>query len=341
MASRPPSHRDLIGARMRVAILGGIPRGLGGGGLEIQMRESARALSALGVDVVDPWLDPADAPVDVIHLFGADPSTWQYLRNANRMPKRVVVSPVVVVNRHRNALIERLQGRFRLVGANTASMRRDVIARADSIIALHAAEKSFLTRAYGLAPSRVSVVGNGSRASSTGDAPVWAAGQPYFCAVGTVGDRKQQLELARSWPTEHDFRLLIVGGADPSWTRLREFRTLVDAHPKVEWVGGVAQGQVWDIQGGAIATISASRVEGESLALIDSLALGRPVVVRSSSAGRALASRFGQGVRSFRDDRELLKVIRHLGQKEQLSVQSPPTWSEVAADLLAVYRTET
>lgn len=316
---------------MRIALLGGTPPLLGHGGLEVQIAETGAALRRLGVDVVEPW-SSNDERLDAIHFFGADPATWNWLRNSQGTVSPVVLSPVLVLSPRRNALVERLQSRTTWLGQNTASMRSAVIRSASRVVALHRAEARYLQSAYGLTPTLIDVVGNGSDAVQSGSS---AFGGSYLICVGTVGPRKSQLQLARRWGPEHP-RLLFAGPMQDGWANRDEFLELVRAKANMDYLGPVARGELWDIQASAKATVSASEVEGESLAVLDSLRLGTPVAVRTSAASSALHERFGGGIVAHSD---VDALVAHLGRQTEFPrvVERPPTWDDVARRLLSIY----
>lgn len=315
---------------MKVSLLGGVPPVLGGGGLEVQIRETERALSDLQVEIIDPW-QPGSSRPDLLHIFGADPATWNWVRNARQPLPPYVISPVLVLSSRRTPFVERVQGRTSALGASAATMRRTLIRDAGHVVALTTKEKEFLVSAYGIGASRVSVVGNGS--SAIGESRV--ASDKYAIAVGTIGDRKGQLELARSWPTSGPL-LLLCGPLQSRWSRADEFVRCAASNPRVHWAGEVAQRDLWSLQAGALATISWSSVEGESLALLDSLRLSRPVVLRRSASAATFASRYPRGVELVDSVTGVVSFLER-GGVEVRAEDRPQSWTEVALELLKVY----
>lgn len=318
---------------IRAALIGGVPDVVGGGGLETQITETEAALRALGVDARRQRLDAAWRP-NLIHAFSADPATWNHMKNCSiQVP--FILSPVLVIeSRLQRQLLGPLTSR-RVGVSTTLSMRADLIRSADHIVALNEREAHLLTTRFRVSSSRVSVISNGSRAVYS-EATIQAATERIAC-VGTVGDRKQQLELARRWSAQGPL-LRIIGPVDPNFQHAPEFLKTVGAHPNVDYLGPLPQSDTWDEQRSALATISFSCDEGQSLAMLDSIALARPVLVRDSDSGRALAQQFASAVRLMPANRPPTPSdLDWVRAASPVPVQ-PLTWRDVARQLLEVYR---
>jgi hypothetical protein len=319
---------------VRVGFIGGMPAILGGGGLEIQMDQTASALKALGLEVVRAH--ERASPCDVIHAFGADPSTWNHLRNWNSFQAPLVISPVLVVSSGLQRRVEPLASRLRFGMTTTANMRRTVVRSASHLVALHEGERRDLIEWYQVSESMVSVIGNGSDARVEDARPDLA--RDGFVVVGTVGDRKRQLDLVQAWLPEWP-PLSVVGPMTTGWKRRSEFERLVGAKSNVRWIGKLERHEVWQVQSTCIGTISASVAEGESLALLDSLRLGTPVFVREGHGAASLFSRFGRGVSMFDSMRDLAQLVESAQHRKGALVPiKPPTWQEVGESLIDVYR---
>lgn len=318
---------------MRVAMIGGTPSVIGRGGLEVQMSETGTALARAGIELVDPWSNRGPTP-DLLHVFGADPSAWNMLRNSNRVHGPIVLSSVLVLSRGRTALVESLQSRLTIGGQNTASMRRSSIRAADAVVALHVGERDYLRQAYSVDQSRIRVIGNGSSAASFA-----SDHSDDYVVVGTIGPRKRQYELASEWPLDGP-SLIFIGDLLQGWTDAENFMRLVSNRSNLRWLGHLPQQDVWDHQARAAATISASEVEGESLALLDCLRLGKPVLVVESPASASLTARFGDAVIASSSIRQLIRAATSGWLKHRTVSRRPPSWDDVAIQLLALY-TET
>ncbi|MCE4268197.1 glycosyltransferase [Rhodococcus globerulus] len=320
---------------MRIAFVGGVPNIMGGGGLEVQMAETALALRSSGHSVAVWGNDLDSEDIDVLHIYGADPASWNYLRNWTRNRVPVVVSPIAVFDTPFAGMMERWISRLKIGPTNTANMRRGVVAAADHLIALHPAERDWICRSYDRPATEVSVIPNGSSAISSSSA---VSGESYICVVGTVGARKGQLDLLGTWNRAlPDLR--VIGGLTPNWKDAHAFEQAIAARVNATWVGALPRQDVWHAQHAALATISFSVSEGESLALLDSLRLGRPVLVRKSSSALQMKERYGSQVRIFDGRDSLVAQINELRDSAKSDdVVRPPSWDDVALELQLIYR---
>lgn len=311
-------------------MLGGVPDVVGGGGLENQIRETLGALRELGIDAQQHRPDPSWQP-HLIHAFGADPATWNHLKNsAVRVP--LVLSPVLVIeSRLQRQLLGGLTSR-RFGVSTSLSMRAELIRAAAHVVALNQREAHVLTTRFGVDAERMSVVGNGSRATASASRDPQA--ESIVC-VGTVGTRKAQFDLVSRWPAAFP-ELRIIGSVDATFAQADEFFRAVSERPNITYVGPLAQELVWREQRRALATISNSSDEGQSLALLDSVALGRPVLIRESASGRALMQEFPTAVRLIPAESPCGPT--HIQWARSAAVSGRPlTWAEVAQCLREIY----
>lgn len=318
---------------MRVGFLGGVPSLIGGGGLEVQMRETAAALGDLGIEVVPQHA--AGEQVDIVHAFGADPSMWNHLRNWTRNVVPLVLSPILVIASPAQRRFEFALSRLRMGASNSATMRRSVVLRADRIIALHGGEARDLRRWYGIPDDRITVIGNGSRAEVPGESADLR--RDGVVVVGTVGERKRQLELVnwwkREWPTLH-----IAGPMSAGWSGSAQFTAAVLEKDNVSYLGRIEPAELWKLQQRSIATISASVAEGESLAVIDSLRLGTKAIVRQGPGVSSLSARYGDGVLSYGGPGELEELLcTRRGYVDSPPPVRPASWEEVGRQIADIY----
>lgn len=319
---------------LRVGLVGGTPPLLGSGGLEIQMSQTSRALQAIGVEVHEQFGRPVD--LDILHIFGADPASWNNLRNSQLANIPVVLSPVLMFESRVNRVVEPLISRMRLAGSTAATMRRSLMRSAALCIALHHGEKSLISRCYGIPESRIAVVGNGSNATAITPAP-YGSTTAGIVAVGTIGERKRQLELVRMWRSTWP-PLVLAGSVNSEWAGYSGFQAAVESKVNVSYIGRLPQAELWNLQARSLATISMSAVEGESLALLDSFRLGKPVISYAASHTRMLRTRFG-AVHAFRSEAELDAAIRHLSVSPAAAgLIRPPSWEDVALKLKGHYQ---
>ncbi|NKR59447.1 glycosyltransferase [Rhodococcus hoagii] len=310
-----------------------MPDLIGGGGLEVQMRETAKALEEIGVEVVSQF--SGGETVDIIHAFGADPSMWNHLKNWTRNVVPLVLSPVLVISSPAQRRVETVLSRLRFGASNSATMRRAVAVRADRVVALHDGEARDLHRWYGVPYDRISVIGNGSRAEAPEESIDFQ--REGIVVVGTVGARKRQLELVQWWKSEWP-HLYIAGPMSAGWRESDQFATAVRQKDNITYLGRLEPAVLWKLQQRCVATLSASVAEGESLAVIDSLRLGTKAIVRRGPGVSSLTARFGDGVLTYSGPSELDDLLcGRVGAVDSRPPAIPASWNEVARQIADLY----
>lgn len=321
---------------LRIGFLGGVPPGLGGGGLERQMRETAAALRARGHSV--EWVERAErgARFDVLHAFGAEPNVWHALRHATAVPP-LVVSPVLVVSPGRDELLMRAMARLPLMTA--ARMRSEVVTGADAVIALTGYERKLMVGALGVDPARVALIPNGSNAPAVAEAalPAGLPSDPFALLLGVVSARKRQTEVVRALA---GVAPVVVAG---DFTGTPQERAAWDAavtHSGATWLGHVADpATVAALTRAAAVLVHWSAAETQSLAVVEALSLGTPVVLSDIPSHRELAAAHPAYVR-VADALDALAgaTTGLLALPATDPAPAIPTWHDVADQLEAVYR---
>jgi glycosyltransferase involved in cell wall biosynthesis len=326
--------------RPRVAVIGGVPATLGGGGLERQVERTAAALRAVGVDARQIGDVTPDWAFDVLHVFGHTADVGHYLHHWRRQPARLVVSPVVVVPPAREW---RLRLATRLpIPAFEPRVLRALAERADRLIALTRWEADLLRQIGGKRAAAISIVGNG--VEPAGELPDRAelarhigAELPdrYAIVVGAVSDRKRQAEVARALAGSEP--LIAVGGWEgPSGDRER-FDRLVTATGG-RWLGEIGERRIVDgLIAEATALVHLSEAEGESLAVLEALALGTPCVLSDLPQQRELALRWPRAVTIVADSAAVAGALADLPATVAPLDPPVPSWEDVARSLAAVY----
>jgi glycosyltransferase involved in cell wall biosynthesis len=331
-APAPGSAGD---APLRVGVLGGVPPSLGGGGLELQIARTCAALEALGHAVVRVEREDAPEPIDVLHAFGAEPSVWHLLSHWTRNPAPLVLTPVIVVSPGREERLLRISARVPGV-LTTGRMKRDLVGRAQALVAGTAYERDLLVSAFGAEPARVHVIGNGA-APEAGDAPL-PEGVPadgYALLLGTVSERKRQAETVAALAGVAP--IVVAGGfAGDERARARWERGAREAG--AVWLGHVADGAVVAaLVRRARALVHLSQAEVQSLAVLEALAAGTPVVLSDIPSHRELAAAHPGFVRIVSGPADVPRAVREL-ERPGGAPPAIPSWAQVASRLAQLYR---
>lgn len=318
---------------LRVALLGGVPASLGGGGLELQMRRTAAALERRGHDVFHVARSADARPFDVLHAFGSEPDVWQALQHWRRNPAPLVVSAVVVAAPGREERLLRLAARVPLRSLAQRA-RAEVVRRADVAIALTQHEGALL-RALGA--QRVEVLGNGVDAQLAGEAE--SAGEPgvpepYVLLLGSVSARKRQADTIRALAGA-PVTAVVAGGFDGSAAERAAFESAV-ARSGARWVGEVPPARVRALLHRARALVHLSAAEGQSLAILEALAQNTPVIATPLPANVELAARHPAHVRLVDGLEELPAAVAGLRAPDGPAPRIP-SWDDVAERLETLY----
>ena len=316
-----------------IAFAGGIPPSLGGGGLELQMEHTAGALGRAGYDVFHVAREDAPREFDVLHAFGTEPDVWHLLRHWRRSPAPLVVSPVLVVPPDAEGKLRRVS---RVPVPDLAPrMRVDVLRRAAAVIALTEHERDLLTRLAGSDGPPVEVIGNGVDPDPGGSPAPVDVPERYVLLLGTVSARKRQRATVEALGRA-GVSVVIAGGFEGDAGERRDWEVTVEA-AGARWLGEVTSpGQVRALLRGATALVHLSEAEGQSLALLEALAEGTPVIASPLPANRELAERHPRHVRLADGPDAVAPAVTALGG-ERLEPAPVPTWDDVAARLAEVY----
>lgn len=318
---------------LRIALVGGIPASLGGGGLELQIRRTRDALAVRGHQAfrVEAASDPE--AFDVLHAFGVGPIVTGALEHWRRSPAPLVVSPVVVVPpgwlERRHLIASRLP-----LPAFGPRASRDLLRRADAVVALTEHERRFLARFVGRGAPQPVVVPNGVDLPASAGADRLVLPERYVLLLGTVSARKRQAEVLAALRASPIPAVVVGGfeGADADRRAWERTVTACDAH----WMGEVQdRATVAEVVRRAQALVHFSAAEGQSLAVLEALAAGTTVLASDLPANVELAARYPRHVRLVSDLGELARAVGALGTSP--GPAPIPTWDDVAALLEGVY----
>jgi glycosyltransferase involved in cell wall biosynthesis len=319
---------------VRVAVLGGVPASIGGGGLEVQIRATRAALERLGVEVFHVAEEPGGRPFDVLHAFGAGPDNWHVLGNWTRNRSApLVLSPVWVVPPGARELRLRAAARVPVPGF-LPRMHVEVLRRARALVALTEDERRFLRAVLGRHSPRVDVIGNGVDPLSPADVAGLGLPERYVVLLGAISARKRQAETLEALAGRGPTPVAIGPIEDPAFN-LAAWEETVRRTGAV-WLGRVDDPRVVRaVLRGAQALLHLSAAEGQSLAVLEALACGTPVVLSPLASSRELAERYPEHVHLVAGETELLATLATLSRPAD--PPAVPTWDEVARALTALY----
>lgn len=322
------------GPNLRVALLGGVPELLGGGGLELQLRRTAAALRALGHDArpIAEW--GAGDEVDVVHAFNHGGDVVHFVEHWRRTPAAFVFSPVLVVapsHEWRTRL-----GKHVPVPGFPARAIRDLVRKADVTVGLTRWEADFMAQLAGVGADRTAVIPNGvdpvEPAAALPDLP-----DRFVLSVGAVSPRKGQSRVAVALAQSH-LNYVVIGAYEGSRHPESFEREVQDTQGA--WLGEIHDpAVVRGVMAKATALVQLSEREGQSLAVLEALASGTPVVASDLPSHRELAAAHPGWVEIAADpddvERAVTAVVASSAGKPAPTI---PAWAEVAEDLVGVYR---
>jgi glycosyltransferase involved in cell wall biosynthesis len=318
---------------LRIALLGGVPATLGGGGLELQLRRTWAGLERRGHEVFHVAHELEPRPFDVLHAFSSGPDVHFQLEHWRRNPAPFVVSPVVVVAPGRAQWRQRVGSRLP-IPAFGPRMRVEILARADVAVALTEHEAALLRAFAGDRAPRIVVIPNGVDPAPPAAPP---AGLPdgYVALVGTVSARKRQAEAVAALGAA-GVPPVVAGGFEGSDAQRAAFERAVAAAGG-RWLGEVDGATAQAVTRGARALVHLSSAEGQSLSVLEALAAGTPAIVSPLPSNRELAAAHPAHVRLCAEAGDLPAALAGLPAARG-EAPSLPTWDDVAARLEDVYR---
>jgi glycosyltransferase involved in cell wall biosynthesis len=172
------------------------------------------------------------------------------------------------------------------------NLARNVLEKADALIAISENTRADAIRILGLDPERVQVIYPGVPEVYFG-AQARPAGRPYVLYVGTIEPRKNVdmlLEAWRGFRLRNDFDLVIVGSS--GWRSEKTMAQLASRPQGVRYLGYVGEDELPGLTAGATAFLYPSLYEGFGFPVAQAMAAGVPVITSNTSCLPEIA---GQG----------------------------------------------
>lgn len=333
---------------MRVLFLTYPRIGLNRGGLQIQIEETAKGLTNLGVEVIpyDPWKNQIP-DVDICHVFSIDGSMVYHVMRAVSLGVPVVVCPVLNLFDTR-PLLSLIKQRLSIFPGVYSDLKRarTMLHAAALVLAANTDERNILTKIFNIDPAKFRFIPNGiSMAFRDGDPHLFEAAfgvKDFVLNVASIEPRKNQLALVRAM--QHlPYTLVLAGTASPeNEGYLKQVKAA--AGTNVKFVGRIRHDD----------PMLASCYRAAKLFILPSLSEVMPLTLNEAAVAgcRILASDqvpvsefIASHIKRFRpnDVQSIARLIDAEMRDEETNaipqaVTAMPTWNNVCQDLMKLYR---
>ncbi|HTW64346.1 MAG TPA: glycosyltransferase family 1 protein [Bryobacteraceae bacterium] len=163
------------------------------------------------------------------------------------------------------------------------SLAKNVLARADRLIAISENSRQDAVRLLGLDASRIEVIYPGVPEVYFG-AQARPSDRPYVLYVGTIEPRKNVDTLLDAWESfrrRSDFDLVIAGAS--GWAGEKTLARLAARPAGVRYLGYVPEDELPGLTAGATAFVYPSLYEGFGFPVAQAMAAGVPVITSNAS----------------------------------------------------------
>jgi len=319
-----------------------VPAMLAHGGAQIQIEQTQRALSAIGIEAeFMRWWDTRQAG-DVIHFFGRMPA--DQVRFAQKKGMKVVMAELLTASGSQTAVQRLARRAFRWTAENfaprglAAAFHWESYRLADACVALTAWEKHLMASKFGADAGKIFVVPNGVEEIFF-QSPKTARGEWLVCTA-TITERKRVLELAHAAVAAQTPVWIIgqaYGGNDPY---AQKFFAFAKQNPKfIRYDGGVSDRvELAKIYRAARGFVLLSAMESLSLSALEAAACGCPLLLGDLPWAHSV---FGAQA-TYCPLAGVAATAAALRKYYDIAPTLPPpprpaTWREVAEQLKSVY----
>ncbi len=333
---------------MRVLFLTYPRIGLNRGGLQIQIEETAKGLTELGVEVVfyDPWRDQIPE-VDLCHVFGIDGAVISHVQRSIGLGKPVIVSSVLNLFQTPPFLTRLKALSSGIVPGMYSDLRRAkmMLHAARQIIALNEPERAQLSKIFSLDPDNIVTIPNGLNKQFGSVAPSLFEQRygikDFVLNVASVEERKNQLTLIRAMKGG-PYPLVIIGKVPPGQESYME-RCRQEADGNVIFAGGFAHNDpiLASAYRAAKLFVLPSTSEVMPLTLYEAAVAGCRILVSQNvpiaNSVIHLIPTFAPGSPTQLRDLIAREMEQPSTSDLQAAVSDMPTWRDVCERILTVY----
>lgn len=338
------------------------------GGVETVVTHVARALVARGC-TVDVWthrrpdlaaIETADGVT--VRRFAATPSAryplstalWSHTQRhardydvvhahsyhstaalgvaLRRLPVPVIVTPHYHGVGH-TAAARLMHHGYRPLGAR-------LLAHADAVVAVSAAEEALLRNDFPAIAAKTAVVPNGVDAAALAAAEPWPDAPPTLLVAGRLEPYKRVDRVLAAFDATTVAGRLVVLGDGPDRARVERLASAARRTADVTFLGRVPDGDLLRWLRTARGVVSLSAHEAFGLTAAEGVAAGAVAVLSDIPAHREVASMLGPAAMVVDAD-DTAAVTRTLDEAMRTANAGPRTavrsWDDVAADYLALY----
>ncbi len=221
---------------------------------------------------------------------------------------------------------------------------RPLLANASLLIGVSHFEADYFRNFLGLPANRFDVIPNGASLPGLMPLPANKAVRPLIVSVGRLerykGHQRLIVALPKIRERHPDAQLLIVG-VGPYEATLRELaqKVGVTEHVEIRAIPANDRTAMAEVLSQAMLVALLSEYEAHPIAIMEALALGRPVLVANTSGLRELAEQgFARAVSLNSSPEQIARAALQQIEEPLLPAQlALPTWEDATRKLLTIY----
>ena len=220
---------------------------------------------------------------------------------------------------------------------------RGLLRRANARVAVCAFEVELFSRRLGVAPEMIRLIRNGADALPVDEGAPEASGSPLVCSIGRLERYKGHHRLIAAMPALLELaphaHLAVVGrgGYGPHLRRLAA-RLGVEHAVTFTAYDATRRGALGALVASSDVVALLSDYEAHPVALMEALALGRRVVVASTSGLTELATAgLATAVSPHAPPAVLAAALAEVAARPPAPAPALPTWDDCVDELLEVY----